>query len=222
MRRSPQQARIVIELPTRERPPVVENRVVEIPAAQNVINQNVVNAPTTNGQAANLQANHLLHQQFVQQNVVADPRAQVQQLQRTPLHQVADKNVFDHLQSIIRSDWLRRAFMLFFIAALIGIVASVYFHFAGQRNGGQTTNSPVDKEGVIGSAGFVNLRAEPNSSSTALRWLPKGTRIRALEQREGWIRVKVLFVPPVELPPNAPRDRLDVDTGWISNNLIQF
>ncbi|MBI3651990.1 MAG: protein kinase [Acidobacteria bacterium] len=214
-RRIPQQARIVVELPTRERTPVSERREEENSSAQPISY-----APATNGQAIQPPANQVLQNRLVSPNAVAETGAP--RLPRTLVHHADDKNIFDHLRSIIRSDWLRRAFIVFFIAAMIGIVASVYFHFAGQRNGNQNVNSPVDKEGVIGSAGFVNLRAEPNSGSTALRWLPKGTRVRALEQREGWIRVRVIFVPTVELPPNAPRDRLDADTGWISTNLIQF
>lgn len=218
-KRTPQQARIVVDLPVRSREPRVESRESEGGNQQSDI-QALHNATLAGqGQAPVVtHTNHSLQNQFVQQNAVAENQPEALRRQRPPVNRAADSNVFDKMRTIFKSDWLRRAFIIFLVAALVGLVASVYFHFAGQRN----IFSNADKDGIIGGSGFVNLRAEPNTKSTALRWLPKGTKVRALDEHEGWIKVRVMAVPPVDLPPDAPKDRLDADTGWISNGLIQF
>ena len=79
-----------------------------------------------------------------------------------------------------------------------------------------------NRDGEISGASFVHLRSEPSIESRSLRWLPKGTKIRALEQTNGWVRVKITYVPPTELPVDAPKDRLDTDTGWIKNSVVQY
>src|SRR5205085_2071479 len=44
----------------------------------------------------------------------------------------APRSFFEALGSVIRSDWLRRAFIVLLIAALIGLASSIYYHFAHQ------------------------------------------------------------------------------------------
>jgi len=111
---------------------------------------------------------------------------------------------------------LHRAFIVFLIIALIGLVASVYFRFAGQHTAPPVIGWLVNKEGVIGVEGItkVNLRLEPKNGAI-LKELPQGTKVRALEDREGWVRVKV-----TELPSGTPSD--GIDTGWVLGRYIQF
>lgn len=214
IRHSPQQARIVVDLPIRNRESGVSEGAHTVQDATKM----------SYGQTTNGQVDHGVQNQFVRQQTAVEKGQEAQRLRRTSINAAADQNVFDRLRRIVRSDWLRYAFIVFLIAAMIGLIASVYFRFAGERNVPAIVNWFNDKDGEIGGKGFVNLRTEPNtnSKSTILRWLPKGTKIRAIEWREGWVRVKVISVPPVELPADAPKDRLEADTGWISTSLIQF
>lgn len=121
----------------------------------------------------------------------------------------AERNTVDKLRVLMTSDWLRRIFIIFLVATLIGAVASSYFYFAERA----TIGAFGSRDAVIGGAENVNLRAEPRGE--ILKWIPKGTKIRALEERDGWIKIRI-----VALPPGTPSD--GVDTGWVVGRFVQF
>jgi serine/threonine protein kinase len=206
-RRSPQQARIVVDLPARNRQPEVRsqesgvrNQGAEPPAAHQLDQPPARSLQTP----AAAQMHKAMHHQVVPQNGLAEKRPEALQTRRMGSSQPVERDFFDNIRAFIKSDWLRRAFIVFLIAALIGIVASVYFRFAEMR-----------KNGVIGNAVNVNLRSEPNTRSEVLKWLPQGTRVRALEEQEGWVRVKI-----TELPAGGASD--GIDTGWVDRRYVQF
>ena len=159
------------------------------------------------------QANHNLQQNFVPQNAVAEANSKAFHAKRASVNREVERTLFDTLRLIIKSDWLRRAFIIFVIASVIGFVASVYFYFAGQRDVPPLLRLLTNKDGVIGGAVNVNLRLEP--AGNVLKILPQGTKVRALEERDGWVRVKV-----TELPFGTPAD--GTDTGWVIGKYIQF
>jgi serine/threonine protein kinase len=123
-------------------------------------------------------------------------------------------SVFDRLHVAIRSEWLRGAFILFLIAALIGLAASTYFYFAGE-------NVPIvggvldGEDGLVAGATNVNLRSDPNRQAGVLAVLPEGTRVRAFESRDGWRRVKV--IEWVGVPPDNAHE-----TGWVDSRFIRL
>jgi serine/threonine protein kinase len=231
---SPQPARIVVDLPTRSREPEVKSQESGVRSqesetlpAQNSINPQMSKhqfaarmltkdkQKTDNGQSpVDPHASHNLQTHFVQQNTIAERSPEALHTRRVALNRDVERNVFDNMRAIIRSDWLRRAFIVFLIASLIGLVASVYFRFAGQHTAPPIFDFFINKDGVIGAGAInVNLRLEPEGN--VLKILPKGTKVRALEERDGWVRVKV-----TELPPGAPSD--GIDTGWVIGKYIQF
>ena len=118
----------------------------------------------------------------------------------------------DRMRALIRSEWLPRVFIIFLAAALIGLAASTYYHFAGQKPalpffGGQT------KDARIANADNVNLRTEPSGS--VLATLPAGTRVRIVEQRGGWLKIKILEWAGSP-PDNAP------DSGWVDGRFLRM
>ncbi|MEK6299401.1 MAG: serine/threonine protein kinase [Acidobacteriota bacterium] len=134
-------------------------------------------------------------------------------------HAISNKNIEEPrgavrrrstLIALVTSEWLRRAFIVFLAAALIGLVASTYYYFAERRGIFQPLGA---REGSIANADNVNLRTEPRGA--VLVTLPAGTRVRALEDRSGWIRIKVLEWTGAQ-PDNA------ADTGWIDGRFIRF
>jgi serine/threonine protein kinase len=121
--------------------------------------------------------------------------------------------VFERLRRVVNSDWLRRAFILFLIAALTGLAASTYYYFAG---GGAPFEEAVSGEdGLVAGAPNVNLRSDPSRQGAVMAVLPEGTRVRAFESRDGWRRVKVL-----EWPGSAPDNA--VGAGWVDNRFIRL
>jgi serine/threonine protein kinase len=232
IRQSPQQARIVVDLPTRKREPEANHTKsgvgspesgVGTQGAEQLVAHKVDNGQPHNQQAhAAAQAHNGLHNQFVQQNAVIEKKPEAFQTRKMGSRRAVERDFFDSIRAFVKSDWLRRAFIVFLIAALIGIVASVYFRFAGQTTTIPIISELVSKEGVIG--GMVNgkrvvnanLRSEPNvSTGEVLKWLPQGTKVRALEERDGWVRVKV-----TELPSGSASD--GIDTGWVLGRYVQF
>jgi serine/threonine protein kinase len=198
----PQPARIVVDLPTRSPQPEVKSQEAETYLAPNAVKEQI-----NNGQSrVDPHPGNHLQTHFVEPETGAEKSPEVIQRKRVQDNRVVDRNVFDNMRAIIKSDWLRRAFIVFLIASVIGLVASVYFYFAGEQLG--------SKVGVIGGGVInVNLRLEPEGN--VLKILPKGTKVRALEERNGWVRVKV-----TELPPGTPSD--GIDTGWVIGRSIQF
>lgn len=125
----------------------------------------------------------------------------------------AERGFLDNIRAAISSEWLRRVFIIFLAAALIGLAASTYYHFADQR-GGLPFFSRA-KEGRIAGAQNVNLRNNPTLSGTPLVTLPEGTRIRVLGEQAGWMKVKVLEWP-VSAPDGAP------DNGWVDGRFVKL
>ena len=116
---------------------------------------------------------------------------------------------FDKLRAAVSSEWLRRVFIIFLAAALVGLAASTYYHFAGQKMGIPFLSS---KDARISGAQNVNLRSDPFGS--VLVALPSGTRVRVVEERGGWSRVKVLEWSGTP-PDNAP------DGGWVDGRFVK-
>jgi len=129
----------------------------------------------------------------------------------------AERSYFDSLRAVIGSDWLRRIFIIFLVAAVIGLAASTYYYFAG-RNGdikdifhGDLKDIFQGKDGSIGNAINVNLRSEPGGS--VLGMMPAGTRVHVLEDRGKWLKVKVTSWAGTP-PPNAP------ESGWVDGQYV--
>lgn len=118
------------------------------------------------------------------------------------------------IRTFITSRWLIWVFVIFLAAALIGLVASIYYYYSEGKGGLPSIFQPFGaREGVIANADNVNLRSEPRGAVIVA--LPVGTRIRALEDRGGWVRVKV-----VEWA-GGQRDNTS-DTGWVDGRFIRF
>ncbi len=122
-----------------------------------------------------------------------------------------ERSFLDNVRAAVSSEWLRRVFIIFLAAALIGLAASTYYHFADQRVGFPFLRS---KDGRITGAQNVNLRNNPNLSGAPLVALPEGTRIRVVGEQAGWMKVKVLEWP-VSAPDGAP------DTGWVDGRFVR-
>src|SRR6185369_11539745 len=46
-----------------------------------------------------------------------------------------ERGLWDGMRFLLTSEWLRRVFIIFLAAALIGLAASTYYHFAEQKTG---------------------------------------------------------------------------------------
>jgi hypothetical protein len=123
----------------------------------------------------------------------------------------AERGFFDRMRTAISSEWLRRVFIIFLAAALIGLAASTYYHFADQRTGLPFFGPPA-KDGQIANAPNVNLRSDP--AGAVLVALPAGTRVRIVEERGGWKRIRILeWAGPA--PDNPP------DSGWVDGRYVK-
>jgi uncharacterized protein YgiM (DUF1202 family) len=96
-------------------------------------------------------------------------------------------------------------FIIVLAAALIGLLASTYYHFADQRTVLPFFGSSA-KDGRIAGALNVNLRSDPAGSVLVV--VPAGTRVRVIEERGAWVRIRVLEWAGTP-PDNAP------DSGWV-------
>ena len=108
------------------------------------------------------------------------------------------------IAAFIRSEWLKRVFIVLLLATLIGIVAQVYLYFAG---GGD-----LGRRAVIFGPQNVNLRDSPSSRGEIVTVLPAGTRIEVSELRDGWAHVKVVSPIPGVIP--SPE-------GWVDNRYVK-
>jgi serine/threonine protein kinase len=124
-----------------------------------------------------------------------------------------ERGFLDNIRAAISSEWLRRVFIIFLAAALIGLAASTYYHFA-DPNARLPFFAP-SKDGRIAGAPNVNLRSNPNLSGTPLVALPEGTKVRVVGEQAGWLKVKVLEWP-VSAPDNAP------DYGWVDGRFVKL
>jgi serine/threonine protein kinase len=206
------QARIVVELPQRSREPKAPNPQPE-PATH------VPDPEPTSGQAAVVAAGQALQNHVVQHGGLTQKTQHSIKTRKLETDARLEKNVFDKMRAKVKIEWLRWAFIIFLLLALAGLVSSVYYRFSGQEAPGPLAMFN-DKDGEISGADFVKLRADVRGK--ILRWLPKGTKIRRIEERDGWIHVRVTYVPPTTLPVDAPTDNLTADSGWISSKLIDF
>jgi len=122
----------------------------------------------------------------------------------------SEPGFFDSIRAAVSSEWLRRVFIIFLAAALVGLAASTYYHFAGQKPGLPFLSQ--SKDGRISGAQNVNLRSDPFGA--VLVALPSGTKVRVLEERGGWARIKVLEWSGTP-PDNAP------DSGWVDGRFVR-
>jgi hypothetical protein len=130
---------------------------------------------------------------------------------QTSAHFEADRGLLDRIRAVVTSEWLRRVFIIFLAAALIGLAASTYYHFA-DKGTVPFFGSPA-KDGRIANAPMVNLRSDP--SGRPLVELPEGTRVRVVEERGAWVRIRVLEWAGTA-PDNAP------DSGWVGVRYVKL
>ncbi|MEK6325523.1 MAG: serine/threonine protein kinase [Acidobacteriota bacterium] len=119
---------------------------------------------------------------------------------------------FANMRALIRSEWFPRVFIIFLAAALIGLAASTYYHFAEQKPVLPFFGTQA-KDGRIANATNVNLRTDP--AGTVVVMLPAGTRVRVVEERGGWLRIQVLEWAGTP-PDNAP------DSGWVDGRFVKL
>jgi serine/threonine protein kinase len=216
----PQKARIIVELPGHNEPkPVLEEQTRGI-AAERIDTESVdrpgtrtFGSPNFVEPAAN--SMRLRSRRREQESIVsAEANANAATL-RTKALKVqtlrAERGFLDNIRAAISSEWLRRVFIIFLAAALIGLAASTYYHFAGQKAGLPFFSQ--SKDGRITGAQNVNLRSDPFGS--VLVALPTGTRVRVLEERSGWMRVKILDWPGTA--PDSPPD-----SGWVDGRFVKL
>ena len=125
-----------------------------------------------------------------------------------------ERSFFATLQAVMRSDWMRRAFIVLLVAAVIGLASSIYHYVAEKPVPGVFDpggSSIIGKEGVIGGA--VNLRSEPTASSSSLAVLSATSRVRVMDEHGNWVRVRVLSWAG-GAPPNAP------EGGWVHKQFV--
>jgi serine/threonine protein kinase len=199
----PQKARIVVNLPQRQRPSAApyppdisqSNSVVGTVEAQDAATREL----TSEGNGA--LAHDLQGRAEIRTKKLAERRE-------------AESTVFDDLRRVINSEWLRRVFIVFLFAALAGIAASVFYYFAGKSvNVPRILSGEQSRDGVIANVAAVNLRSDP--AGEILVELPQGTRVRVYESRGKWVRVKVL-----EWPGAAPENARE--SGWVDSRFIQL
>jgi serine/threonine protein kinase len=123
----------------------------------------------------------------------------------------SERGALDRVRAVFTSEWLRRVFILFLAAALIGLAASTYYHFADQKRGMALFG--FGKDGRIANAPNVNLRSDPAGS--VLEELPEGTRVRVVEERGAWVRVRILEWAGTA-PDNAP------ESGWVGVRYVKL
>jgi len=191
----PQKARIVVELPQRSEPGVTAS-----PGYSPTL------APGAGARATQVQV--------AGTPAIGEARQSALRTRRIEGGASATGRPRQRIRTFITSKWLRRVFVIFLAAALIGLVASIYYYYAEGKGGLPSIFQPFgSREGVIANADNVNLRSEPRGAVIVA--LPLGTRVRALEDRGGWVRVKV-----VEWA-GGQRDNTG-DTGWVDGRFIRF
>jgi serine/threonine protein kinase len=215
----PQKARIVVELPHHER----EAHTRDLAAANREQNNGSpsylppqVSSPSSSESARYGVGAHVATKDDALTNTEAGAveRKSLKEKRAAELRsrREAEHSFFDNLRAAIKSDWLPRAFIVFLVAALIGLAASTYYYFAEHKSG--LVESFQGKEGSIGGDNVtnVNLRSEPGGSVLAI--MPAGTRVRVLEDRGKWLRIRVLNWAGTP-PANAP------DGGWVDGQFVK-
>ena len=217
----PQKARIVVELPGHAEPgSVLEEKTRDISAEP--ANGGTVSHPGTStfgsplaeplSSGIPLQIPNREHRE----TIVSGEEKAAQSL-RTPNLRVqtlrTERAFLDKVRAVVSSEWMMRAFIVFLVAALIGLVASAYYHYSGQKVN-LTFFGLQAKEGRIANAPNVNLRSNPNPAGTVLVVLPAGTRVRVEEEHGGWKKIKVLEWAGTP-PENAP-------DGWVDGQYVKL
>jgi serine/threonine protein kinase len=208
----PQKARIVVELPHHERempdkeqnngsPSYLPPQVSSSSSSESARYGVGARVATKHDALANAEAGVVEHKSLKEKRA-AELRSRRE----------AESSFFDNLRTAIGSDWLRRVFIGFLVAAMIGLAASTYYYFA--EHNGRLMESFQGKEGSIGGDNVtnVNLRSEPGGSILAI--MPAGTRVRVLEDRGKWLRIRVLNWAGTP-PANAP------DGGWVDGQFVK-
>ncbi|MFY9607218.1 MAG: serine/threonine protein kinase [Blastocatellia bacterium] len=195
----PQKARILVDLSQRAEPGIVTSH------------DSQAHGPRPAG--ARWAARGLNHVQVAAPNRVAEARASSDGSKRFDDDRARASGGRYSIKAFVTSEWLRRVFIVFLAAALIGLVASTYYYFAERKGVPSIFERLGTREGLIAGADNVNLRTEPRGP--VLVTLPAGTRVRAVEDRSGWVRVKVLEWP------GAPPDNT-TDSGWVDGRFIRF
>lgn len=215
----PQKARIVVELPGHTEPGSVSEEGTRGISAQQANGGAVDHSVThTFGSPVVTQVSNGIRMQIpggqpgetivsAEENSPQTPGAKNLRIQTLR----TERSFLDNIRAVINSEWLRRVFIIFLAAALIGLAASTYYHFADQKGGLPFFSQ--NKDGRIAGADNVNLRTGP--FGTVLVTLPTGTRIRVMEERGGWTRVKVLDWAGTA-PDNAP------DSGWVDGRFVKL
>jgi hypothetical protein len=225
----PQKARIVVELPQHES----RNRAGKAAGQQ----QNGAGSNAAQGATAQVNVSHrsisdgTLYGRGASNPVVTKDKA-VAEAEASVLHRTelkerraaelrsrreAERSYFDSLRAVISSDWLRRVFIIFLVAAVIGLAASTYYYFAGHKGDikdifhGDLKDIFQGKDGLIGNAINVNLRSEPGGS--VLGMMPAGTRVHVLDVSGNWLKIKVVNWAGPQ-PPNAP------ESGWVDKQYV--
>ena len=124
----------------------------------------------------------------------------------------SQRGFIEKMSAVVSSEWLRRVFIIFLTAALIGLAASTYYHFANKRTGFPFFRAAA-KDGRIANAPKVNLRSDPSGS--VLLELPEGTRVRIVEERGAWVRIRILDWAG-SAPENPP------DSGWVGVRYVKL
>jgi serine/threonine protein kinase len=133
---------------------------------------------------------------------------------QSPKLSAEEYGVFDAQPSVKWTEWLRRSFIVFLVVALIGLVASTYRFFSAHTPIPGLGIGGSNEDGSIVGAPNVNIRSEPGGGGV-LAWLPSGSRVRILETRGAWVRIKVLEwsgTRPLEAP----------ETGWIGSHFVKL
>jgi serine/threonine protein kinase len=149
---------------------------------------------------------------------VKDRQAAAFQTKKMRADVMAEPTFFDNLRAFIVSDWLRRIFIIFMVAALIGLAASTYYHFAGQRSPLPSFEDMFrGREGSVANpnVSYTNLRSDPSPYSNIVSKLPNGTRVRVVDEQGWWKKVRVLEWSGAQ-PDNLP------DDGWIDGHFVRF
>jgi serine/threonine protein kinase len=202
----PQKARIVIDLPSHADPEEQGSRgeeeqrgvATQVFGSSSAVNGSRVQTLDRNGRVVVATADK-------------DAEALSQDRRSTRLHR-SERGALDRVRAFVTSEWLRRVFIVFLAAALIGLAASTYYHFADQKRGLPFFGSQA-KDGRIANAPNVNLRSDPAGS--VLEELPEGTRVRIVEERGAWVRIRILEWAGTA-PENAP------DSGWVGVRYVKL
>ena len=219
----PQKSRIVIELPERAERAELGERAEPAERAANRFSPSgdqrpaispAVTIKTSDEGSAAADADGNLSPS----DVGASPRPQVQvQVQPTkPMVSAPKLGVLDRMRRDRQKlAWVRKMFVVCLILAFIGLLTTIYLHFAGLDGGGSVIGvlEGSHRDGAIAGATNVYIRSEPDGDTMAM--LPAGTRVRAIEDRNNWTRVKILKwegAPPADAP----------DTGWVYRRFIKF